>query len=109
MSQARCRPRGKTYALALRCSEQRLFLLPASFTTLVVRFLLGFYALKHGIQLHGYAFMSNHYHLVLTDAEATLGDFMRDLNSRLAGVATAVALGVVEAHELTDPSRDGPP
>ena len=86
MSHAACRIPGTTYGLAIRTSERRFFLAPTDWTNLVLRFLLGFYALRHGIQLHGYAFLSNHYHLVLTDTRGVLGDFLRDLNSKLARI-----------------------
>lgn len=36
---------------------------------------------KYDVRLHGFVWMSNHYHLVLTDVLGQLPDFMRDLNS----------------------------
>ena len=102
MSHARCRLRGTTYGVAIRCSERRFFLAPTAETNLTLRFLLAFYAAKHGIELHGYAFLSNHYHLVLTDTRGALGAFMRDFDSRVAKVINA-RLGRSEALF----SRDG--
>lgn len=89
MSHARRRLPGATYGLAIRCSERRCFLAPSLATTLLLRFMLACYAAKHGIQLHGFAFLSNHYHLVLTDVRGSLGDFMRDLNAQVARVLNA--------------------
>ena len=77
---------GTSYGLAIRTSERRFFLAPSRSLNLILRFLLGFYAARHGILIHGYAFLSNHYHLVLTDPGGVLGDFMRDLNSKLARI-----------------------
>ena len=61
MSHPRRRIPGTTYGIAIRCSEQRFFLAPTAETNLVLLFLLACYATKHGILIHGYAFMSNHY------------------------------------------------
>lgn len=45
---------------------------------------------KYDIALHGYVWMSNHYHLVLTDLGAQLPDFMRDLNSLISKALNAI-------------------
>lgn len=47
-------------------------------------------AQKYQVQLHGFVWMSNHYHLVLTDIDAELPDFMRDLNSLISKALNAV-------------------
>jgi REP element-mobilizing transposase RayT len=39
---------------------------------------------KYGIAVHGVSVMSNHYHLILTDEQGVLPDFMGWLNSQLA-------------------------
>lgn len=44
---------------------------------------------KYSVQMHGYVWMSNHYHLVLTDMAAELPDFMRDLNSLISKALNA--------------------
>jgi REP element-mobilizing transposase RayT len=41
-------------------------------------------AKKHGVEVHAVGVMSNHYHLVLTDPEGVLPDFMGWLNRQLA-------------------------
>lgn len=46
-----------------------------------IRYCLGATMMKYRLDLHAYVWMSNHYHLVLTDVEGRLPDFMRDLNS----------------------------
>ena len=33
---------------------------------------------KYGLLLHGFVFMSNHFHFVVTDRRSNLPDFMRD-------------------------------
>lgn len=45
---------------------------------------LGLAAKKHGVEVHAVCAMSNHYHLVLTDPEGVLPDFMAWLNRQLA-------------------------
>lgn len=42
------------------------------------------------IQLHGFVWLSNHYHIVLTDSAAQLPDFMRDLNSLISKALNAL-------------------
>lgn len=76
----------RTYGVARRCSERRYFLRPGTWENAVFRFLLAHYATKHRILLHGFTFMANHYHLVLTDQEGRLPFFMRDLDNMLSRV-----------------------
>jgi len=52
----------------------------------LIRFLLARYAQKHGIRLHGYVFMGNHFHLILTDPRRRLPRFMGELDSMLSRV-----------------------
>lgn len=47
-------------------------------------------AQKYEVQLHGFMWMSNHYHLALTDSAGELPDFMRDLNSLISKALNAV-------------------
>lgn len=86
MSHARQVFRGATVAVVLKCSESRFFLRPGGWVNRTIRFLLGHYASKHGIQLHGFAFMGNHFHLVLTDTRRLLPRFMEEFDSMLARV-----------------------
>lgn len=45
---------------------------------------------KYDVQLHGFVWMSNHYHIVLTDSARQLPDFMRDLNSLISRALNAI-------------------
>lgn len=47
-------------------------------------YVLAVMARRSGVQIHEVIFMSNHCHLLLTDREGVLPDFMRDLNSLLS-------------------------
>jgi putative transposase len=73
-----------TYLVTRRCSERRFFLRPDRRVTAVFEYLLGYCAGKHGIQIHAYVAMSNHYHLVLTDVRGTLPAFTQDFHSLVA-------------------------
>jgi putative transposase len=80
---------GTTYLVTRRCSERRFFLRPDPEVTRIFEYLLGLLAKKHAIEVHAYTVMSNHYHLVITDAEGRLPDFQRELNSLLARAINA--------------------
>jgi REP element-mobilizing transposase RayT len=83
---------GTTYLVSHRCSERRFFLRPTKLSSDVFRYLLAVAAQRHGIRLHAFCVMSNHYHLVLTDPHARLPDFQRFLDG-LAGRAINPLLG----------------
>jgi len=86
MSFARRVLEGSTVAVVRRCSERRFFLRPGSRLNRAIRFLLGCYANKHGIKLHGFTFMGNHFHLILTDAKGRLPRFMEEFDAMLSRV-----------------------
>lgn len=50
----------------------------------IFEYLLGLLAKAHGIQIHAYLVMSDHYHMVVSDPESRLPDFQRNFNSLLA-------------------------
>jgi putative transposase len=74
----------RTYLITRRCSERRFFLRPDPRVTWIFEYLLALACERHGIQLHGFVCMSNHYHLVVTDPEARLPEFQQYLNGLLA-------------------------
>lgn len=86
MSHARQVFEGSTVGVALRCSEGRFFLRPGGRVNRMIRFLLGHYAEKHGIQLHGFVFMSNHLHLIFTDTRRRMPRFMEELDAMISRV-----------------------
>ena len=86
MSHARRVLKGSTVAVVRRCSERRFFLRPSKRLNRKIRFLLAVYAQRHGIQLHAFVFMGNHYHLLLTDTRRRLPRFMEELNNMLTRV-----------------------
>ena len=84
MTLPRCILSDRTYLITRRCSERRYFLRPDPKIVQIFEYLLGLACERHGIMLHGYVCMSNHYHLVVTDPHAVLPDFLQYFNSLLA-------------------------
>jgi putative transposase len=74
----------QTYLVTRRCIGRRFLLRPDDALNNVFVYCLGLAARKYGVQLHALSVMSNHYHLVLTDVEGVLPDFMAWLNRQLA-------------------------
>jgi REP element-mobilizing transposase RayT len=77
--------------VSVRCPFQEFKLVPTETTTMALLFHLAECAVRYGVPIHEYCFMSNHYHLVLTDPRGRLPDFMRDFNSAVARVLNDVA------------------
>lgn len=80
---------GTAYLVTRRCSERRYFLRPDRLTTAICRFVLALAAWRYGIRLHAFCFLSNHFHLVLTDPEARLPAFMQYLDSLIGRAVNA--------------------
>ncbi|MEM7154823.1 MAG: transposase [Myxococcota bacterium] len=59
-------------------------LLPTTRTKAILGYCLGYVCEKYSVELHEFIFLSNHYHLVVTDPRGELPAFMRDLNSLIA-------------------------
>jgi len=83
---------GTSYLVTRRCSERRFFLRPSKRTTEIFRFVLAVAARRHGIRVHAFCVLSNHFHLVVTDPHARLPLFHRDLDGLVAR-ATNCSLG----------------
>jgi len=82
--------RGTTYFLTRRCSQRQFLLRPDPVTNQLFDYVLAHTAALHGILLHAYCVMSNHYHLVLTDPRAELPAFMQRLDGVLARALNAL-------------------
>ncbi len=77
---------GRTYLLDRR-TTRRFFLLrpdPDGEMQRVFLYVLAVCAAKFGVLVHGLVQMSSHYHLVVTDVEGVMPDFLRELNRLLA-------------------------
>jgi REP element-mobilizing transposase RayT len=84
MTLPRCVLPHQTYLVTRRCIGRRFLLRPDEALNNVFVYCLGLAATKYGVQVHALSAMSNHYHLVLTDVEGVLPDFMAWLNRQLA-------------------------
>jgi putative transposase len=94
---------GTTSFVTRRCSERRCFLRPSRSTNEIVLYALALAAQRYRVLVHAVCAMSNHIHLVVTDVEARLPDFMRDLNSLIARAVNA-SLGRFEGFWASDRS-----
>ncbi len=75
---------GTTYMISRRCVEQRFYLQPSAWLNAVILFLLAVLAEMFGMEVHGFTFMSNHYHLMMTDPHGKIPQFMARFNRHLA-------------------------
>ena len=76
--------------MVTRRVRQRQFLLrPDPDVNQNIRYVLAVMAKKYEIKLHAVMFMSNHYHICLTDPEGRIVDFERDFNSFVAHAINA--------------------
>jgi putative transposase len=89
MSRPRCVLPGDTYLITRRCSERRFFLRPSPAVNAIVLYCLALAAHRFGVDLHAFSFLSNHYHLIVTDRRGQLPLFMHDLNLLLARALNA--------------------
>ncbi len=83
-----CLPRpvlpNRTYLVTRRCIGRRFLLRPDDALNNAFVYCLALAAKKYGVQVHALSAMSNHYHLVLTDPEGGLPNFMAWFNRQLA-------------------------
>jgi putative transposase len=101
---------GATYLVTRRCSERRFFLRPDPEANAIIRYCLALAAARHGIRLHAYVVLSNHYHFILSDPHGVLPLFEHDfdllvaraLNARYGHFEAFWASGTYSAVLLTD-------
>lgn len=80
---------GVTYLITRRCVDRSFLLRPSRLVNAIFEYVLAVAAARHGILLHAYCVMSNHFHLVLTDPFANLPAFERDLGALVARAVNA--------------------
>ena len=80
MTKPRRIEKGATYLITRRCSQRQYLLRPSEAVNEFFLFCLARGAERAGIDVHAYCVMSNHYHLVVTDVEGKLPDFLHWLN-----------------------------
>ncbi|HZZ85342.1 MAG TPA: hypothetical protein VFE30_12445 [Anaeromyxobacteraceae bacterium] len=94
---------GTTYLVTRRCSERRFFLRPSKATNAIFLYVLAVAARMYGVRVHALCVLSNHYHLVLTDADGRLPAFMQYLDGLVARAVNA-SLGRWEGFWSADAS-----
>lgn len=75
---------GQTYLITRRCIGRRFLLRPDDVFTNTFLYCLAQATRKYNVSVHAFCAMSNHYHLVLTDTDGVLPDFMAWFNRQLA-------------------------
>ncbi len=95
MAHARNVRPGSVYLLTRRCSQRTFRLRPTGETNDILRFCLAWAAQKAGLLIHAAVFMSNHHHIVVTDVEARLPEFLREFH-RVSARALNAAQGQKE-------------
>jgi putative transposase len=82
--------KGQTYFITVQAVGRGLRFVPTRQVRESIEFLLARYATRHGLQVHEYSFLSNHYHMAATDPEGSLSDFMRNFHSMLSRQLNAI-------------------
>lgn len=82
---------GTTWFITKKTNDDQFLLRPDGTADPVLLYSLIDRLTKHGLLLHEFVFMSNHFHLVITDVRGTLPAFMREFLSE-TGKALKVAL-----------------
>jgi putative transposase len=80
MSLPRCILPGRSYLVTRRCTQRQFWLKPTALTTQIMAYCLAWAAFRTGVLIHAVCVMSNHYHLVLTDPDGRLPEFLHVLN-----------------------------
>ena len=75
---------GMRHMVSRRCQNRQFFFRPDAATRHLFEYCLAEAASKHGIVLHAYVLMSNHYHITLSDPRGTLPLMMTRFNRHLA-------------------------
>ena len=83
--------RDTTCLVTRRCARRQFLLRPGRITNDVFLYVLAVAARRHGLLIHAFCVLSNHYHLVVTDPRARLPAFIQLLNC-LVGRALNAAL-----------------
>jgi putative transposase len=129
MSEPRQILAGRTYLITRRCTQRQFLLKPSALTTQIFMYALAVAAERSGILVHAVCVMSNHVHLVVTDPQGRLPEFLAYLNRTVAravnaslgrwenfwssGAPSVVRLETAEdvlnkiAYTLANPSRAG--
>lgn len=76
--------KGDLIHISRRTNERKFFLKITKKSIQILEYCLAAAAAKHKIIIHNYCFMTNHYHLLITDLEGRYPAFLADLNRNIA-------------------------
>ncbi|MGE3164787.1 MAG: transposase [Planctomycetota bacterium] len=68
--------RGVTYLVTKKTNDDLFLILPSPEVNQILLYALVLRALRYGVLIHGFCFLSNHFHLVVTDLRGELPAFM---------------------------------
>ena len=80
---------GACYLITRRCFQRSFLLRPDAKTNQIFEFCLAYASGRFGVEIHAYCAMSNHYHLVVTDVDGRLPEFMHWMNAYIAKMLNA--------------------
>jgi putative transposase len=80
---------GKTYHVVRQTNERMFMLKPSQVTLEIVAYCIFEAALKYGVLVHGFALMSNHLHMQVTDQLANLPLFTKHVFTEIAKAMNA--------------------
>ncbi len=72
------------YFVTNRCFQGRLLMRPSKKVNLLIGGILAKAQKRFGIQIYGYVFMSNHYHMMISGEEGVISDFVAYFQSFIA-------------------------
>jgi REP element-mobilizing transposase RayT len=81
--------KGATYLVTRRCFQRQFLLKPTKTTREVCLYLLAVAARRFHVDLHAYCFLSNHFHLVVTDPHGRLPAFVQYFDGLVARAVNA--------------------
>lgn len=75
---------GACYHATRRCQDGLFLLVPSQEVNQAVLYILFRCVNQYGMRLHYFCFMSNHYHMIITDPHQRLGNFLATFHSLVA-------------------------
>jgi len=84
---------GVTYLVTKKTTDDLFLIVPSEVVNEILTYTLVLMSCRYGVLVHGYCFMSNHLHLLVTDVRAELPSFMQQFLSQTSK-ALQVATGV---------------
>ena len=75
---------GDTYLVTRRCTQRQFWLKPTPLTCKIFAYCLAVAASQTGILVHAVVVLSNHWHIVATDPEGRLPDFLQRVHRLVA-------------------------